>query len=353
MQNTENNCFRPWMEYLIGGTNLPDTPNWDGTIWKELLNIAQSNEFNFIVTLDGNIYEVISEDRVRNVSRVMSWGEVTKFGFNSKTRPIFRTAWINNNMDQYIQYFSPVGHGMERFSMLDGFGPDEKTTLPLLPFPMLKNKDDEFVPYIPSMEDLMAKDWIIAGWDNLEENNQIKEIMEIPEPAESEKSKINNNTVIKLTWWPCVSDKKIVSDNFMDFNDEINWFELLFKEDGLYNLIQKTHNANKPVYEINIKAPDLEAGIKFTENETFENYMPLNVRLDMDHELMSFMINRIGDSFKPREIDIDGEDSMLEVVRKLLNVDDSFDIKVIKLGEDITDLTIMDLGKKKKKKKGK
>ena len=48
--------------------------------------------------------------------------------------------------------------------MLDGFGPDKKTTLPLLPFPMLKNQEDEFVPYIPSMEDLMAKDWIIDGF---------------------------------------------------------------------------------------------------------------------------------------------------------------------------------------------
>ena len=164
MQNAKNNCFRPWMEYLIGVTNLPDTPNWDDTLWKESLNTARSNEFNFIVTLDGNIYEVISEDRVRNVSRVMSWGEVTRFGFNSKTKPIFRAAWITNNIDQYIQYFSPVGHGMEMFSVLDGFGPDGRTTLPLLPFPMLKTQNDEFIPYIPSMEDIMAKDWIIDGF---------------------------------------------------------------------------------------------------------------------------------------------------------------------------------------------
>lgn len=164
MQKMQKNCFRPWLEYLIADTNLPDTPNWQGTLWDELLKKAHRNECGFIVTTDGIIYRIISENKVKNISKLMSWGEVLQFGFNLETRRIFRAKWITNNVDQYIQYFSPVGHGMEMFSMLDGFGPDGRTTLPLLPFPMLKTQNDEFIPYIPSMEDIMAKDWIIDGF---------------------------------------------------------------------------------------------------------------------------------------------------------------------------------------------
>ena len=173
MQNTENNCFRPWTEYLIANIKLPSSPNWKGTLWNDLLESAYRNDFGYIVDGDGVIFKVDSMDKVTNVSRLMSWGEVESFGLNNKTRPIFRAAWITNATDQYIQYFSPVGHGMEMFSMLDGFGPDGRTTLPLLPFPMMKTQNDEFIPYAPSVEDLMAEDWIIARWTLSEVRDEV------------------------------------------------------------------------------------------------------------------------------------------------------------------------------------
>ena len=164
MEENINNCFRPWMEYLISDfCTLPETANWEGTLWQEILDCAHRNEFGFIVGCDGIIYKVVNEGCVKNVSKTMTIGEIQAFGCNSLMRPIFRLAWITNNLDQYIQYFSPVGHGIEIFSILDGFGPDGRTTLPLKPFLMLKTTDDMFVPYTLTHEDYMATDWVIHG----------------------------------------------------------------------------------------------------------------------------------------------------------------------------------------------
>lgn len=175
MKNGKQRNFRQYLDYVVTTSVLPDTPQWDGTTWGAVLNRAVDFGRKFIVAGDGIIYKINSVDSVENVSRLMSWGEVESFGMNNKARPIFRASWVRKEMDQYIQYFSPVAHGMEMFSILDGFGPDGKTTLPLLPFLMLKTVDDEFIPYSLTMEDMMANDWIIHGYTMEETRNQILE----------------------------------------------------------------------------------------------------------------------------------------------------------------------------------
>lgn len=204
-------CFRPISNYFICNTVLPDTPEWKGTLWEECLNNSYRNDFSFIVTEDRIVYKINSEDSVENVSKLMSWGEVEAFGMNNKTRPIFRAAWVKNNIDQYIQYFSPVAHGIEMFSILDGFGSNGKTTLPLLPFPMLKTTNDEFIPYTLSLEDIMATDWIIHGYTLEETRDQIlKELFSsgcsvldmnevLPEDIQEE-LKEPEKEILKLEW---------------------------------------------------------------------------------------------------------------------------------------------------------
>lgn len=173
MKNQKQRNFRQYLDYVVTPSVLPDTPQWDGTAWGKILNKAVALGRKFIAAGDGIIYKINSVDSVENISRLMSWGEVESFGMNNKARPIFRASWVRKGIDQYIQYFSPVAHGIEMFSILDGFGPDGRTTLPLLPFPMLKTTNDEFIPYTLSLEDIMATDWIIHGYTLEETRDQI------------------------------------------------------------------------------------------------------------------------------------------------------------------------------------
>ena len=59
----------------------------------------------------------------------------------------------------YIQYFSPVAHGLEEFTILDK--EPTGTTKPLLPFLMMKTADDMFVPWLASHSDMLSSDWCI------------------------------------------------------------------------------------------------------------------------------------------------------------------------------------------------
>jgi len=66
-----------------------------------------------------------------------------------------RKGW--NGKSMYIQYFSPVAHGLEEFTILDT--EPNGTTNPLLPFLMMKTADNMFVPWLASHSDMLSDDW--------------------------------------------------------------------------------------------------------------------------------------------------------------------------------------------------
>ena len=68
-----------------------------------------------------------------------------------------RKGW--NGKSIYIQYFCPVAHGLEEFTILDK--EPTGTTKPLLPFLMMKTADDMFVPWLASHSDMLSSDWCI------------------------------------------------------------------------------------------------------------------------------------------------------------------------------------------------
>ena len=72
-------------------------------------------------------------------------------------KKVARKGW--NGKSMYIQYFSPVAHGLEEFTILDK--EPTGTTKPLLPFLMMKTADDMFVPWLASHSDMLSSDWCI------------------------------------------------------------------------------------------------------------------------------------------------------------------------------------------------
>lgn len=65
---------------------------------------------------------------------------------------VCRAGW--NGQRQYVRLYSPVAHGMEQLIFAEDNG-----TKPLLPFLILKNADDKYVPWLASQGDLLAEDW--------------------------------------------------------------------------------------------------------------------------------------------------------------------------------------------------
>lgn len=292
--NDERICFRPWTKYLISDVDLPDTPQWEGTLWQD----------SFIVT-NHKVYKILSETSVTDVSKLMSWGEVDDLAMNNMMRPVFRAAWIIDSKDQYIQWFSPVAHGMEEFSLLDGFGPDGRTTLPLLPFPMLKTRDDMFVPYHPTLEDLYAKDWIIHGYNQGDIKDQIiekltamggvvlsedqmndlfnKEELEVPEDAKLAPSTLSEDgSYEKLNWYKDIEKQNLISSSFKCWNGFLNWFTLDLTVEG-YIVEHWFSEDKKPMFTFECEhRDDLEDMIKFIEFKTFDEIMPLNVGIQLN-----------------------------------------------------------------------
>ncbi len=159
-------------KYLYTETDLPDTPQWEGTHWNRVFEIAKDGGKQFIISMQsGIIYKVKNEDAVENVSKLLSFGEMKNVAFNARTRRCFRLAWFASDKRSYVQYFSPVSHGMELFTMLDN--DNGGTTLPLKPFLMLKDEEDMFRPYEPTTEDVLAEDWIVDGFNISELRDEV------------------------------------------------------------------------------------------------------------------------------------------------------------------------------------
>lgn len=71
---------------------------------------------------------------------------------------VARAGW--NGKGMYLVHFSPVSHGLE---MLTVYDKEEGTTLPLLPFILMKTADNCYVPWLASQTDILAEDWCLVN----------------------------------------------------------------------------------------------------------------------------------------------------------------------------------------------
>jgi hypothetical protein len=137
MTRLEYNDFRGWV--LPNNEDGDDCGYMVRDIISEHVSWLPENEFH-------NIYK--------------SSGDLT-FGdaiyLMKKGYKLSRKGW--NGKSMYIQYFSPVAHGLEEFTFLDK--EPTGTTKPLLPFLMMKTADDMFVPWLASHSDMLSSDWCI------------------------------------------------------------------------------------------------------------------------------------------------------------------------------------------------
>lgn len=77
-------------------------------------------------------------------------------------RKVARTGW--NGKSMYLVHFSPVSHGLE---MLTVYDKEEGTTLPLLPFILMKTADNCYVPWLASQTDILAEDYSIVNFSDI------------------------------------------------------------------------------------------------------------------------------------------------------------------------------------------
>lgn len=67
---------------------------------------------------------------------------------------IARTGWNGKNM--FLMYYSPVAHGTVDFDI-------NGETFILEPFIVIKTVRDTIVPWVPSIGDTLADDWVIVN----------------------------------------------------------------------------------------------------------------------------------------------------------------------------------------------
>lgn len=77
-------------------------------------------------------------------------------------RKVSRSGW--NCKSMYLIHFSPVSHGLE---MLTVYDKEEGTTLPLLPFILMKTADNCYVPWLASQTDILAEDYSIVNFSDI------------------------------------------------------------------------------------------------------------------------------------------------------------------------------------------
>lgn len=77
-------------------------------------------------------------------------------------RKVARSGW--NGKLMYLVHFSPVSHGLE---MLTVYDKEEGTTLPLLPFILMKTADNCYVPWLASQTDILAEDYSIVNFSDI------------------------------------------------------------------------------------------------------------------------------------------------------------------------------------------
>lgn len=77
-------------------------------------------------------------------------------------RKVARSGW--NGKKMYLVHFSPVSHGLE---MLTVYDKEEGTTLPLLPFILMKTADNCYVPWLASQTDILAEDYSIVNFSDI------------------------------------------------------------------------------------------------------------------------------------------------------------------------------------------
>lgn len=82
------------------------------------------------------------------------YGEYAKLNFPNEPLP----------PRMYLVHFSPVSHGLE---MLTVYDKEEGTTLPLLPFILMKTADNCYVPWLASQTDILAEDYSIVNFSDI------------------------------------------------------------------------------------------------------------------------------------------------------------------------------------------
>ena len=147
MSRLDYNIFRGWelpanengsdegylVEYIDGGE--PNTKEYQGYIsWSPKV------QFENAYKQSGNL----------------SFGDAITYLKLGKR--VARAGW--NGKGMYLVYFSPVGHGLE---MLTVYDKEEGTTLPLLPFILMKTADNMYVPWLASQTDMLSNDWCLVN----------------------------------------------------------------------------------------------------------------------------------------------------------------------------------------------
>ena len=172
----ENKIFSPWENYLLCDDDLPETPQWNGTAWNECFNFAVDGGFPYIAsTTEKMIYKVKDENSVMNIGPLVSYGTVLNKAANNKSLKCFRLKWVNDCIDQYIQWFSSESNGLENLNICCEKDAIIGTKLPLKSFFMLKDSNNEYIPYFPSLEDTMAEDWVIHEFSIEDERKELVE----------------------------------------------------------------------------------------------------------------------------------------------------------------------------------
>ena len=122
---------------------------------------------------------------------LLSFGEAT--AYLEKGKRVARTGW--NGKGMYLVHFSPVSHGLE---MLTVYDKEEGTTLPLLPFILMKTADNMYVPWTASQTDALAKDWVLVEAESQEDGYHVWGKLKTKTPTKTELTeetvqKINNS----------------------------------------------------------------------------------------------------------------------------------------------------------------
>ena len=151
---------------------------------------------------------------------LLSFGEAVKF--LEKGKRVARLGW--NGKGMYLVHFSPVGHGLE---MLTVYDKEEGTTLPLLPFILMKTADNCYVPWLASQTDILEKDYIIV------------ETGYISTPKED---------IIKYDG-PAPDSESIVKEKVEDFNIKITSNETSALSEALKNWVDDQFLTTKMTYD--------------------------------------------------------------------------------------------------------
>lgn len=145
---------------------LPETAQWDGTIWNIELKKAIDTNCKIIKDGDGNYFEIVNENCVSNIKN-FNFGQAIEFmknGFN-----IMRQGWNGKNMFIYLNKGNiPYNPNNEEFPFIEGirnelFEQGDVGTITRLPNLNMRAASGSTVTgWLASQTDILAEDWTLA-----------------------------------------------------------------------------------------------------------------------------------------------------------------------------------------------